>query len=188
MRCLILLSVISFFISCSENRESPVFVDYTKTLDSISAIYSKPQKGEYLVDIKSIFNKSDWDSIAFILPYQPLSYIENMNLCNIDFLMDTIKYVVGVEWNYGLLFVTRGCITSYSVVGGNPSFSEICGHSGPTVPILKRSNTLVKLVNIPGANGEQSFYFMPTNYPSEEELNDLKNRSESHQPIDSLRP
>lgn len=187
MKYLIFTFWISLLVSCSDKKQAAMFVDYNSTLDSISSIYSKPERGEYPIDLCLLFNNNLWDSIGFILPYLPIEDLDKMNLCNISFVRDTMKYVVGVEWNYGILFFKDNCITSYSVVGGNPSFGEIAGHYRPAIPILKRSDCKVKLINVPGENGVQSFYFVPLNYPTEEDRKGLEKYKEHPQPIDSLK-
>lgn len=60
-----------------------------------------------------------------------------------------------------MLFIEKNCVTSYAVVGGNPSFIYLEGWNRKLIPILKRSDCLVKFINIPSDNGEQSFYFVP---------------------------
>jgi hypothetical protein len=175
------------FLSCSDKKYDPTFINYNKALDSLSLLYSLPQREEHKIDLCALFNKSSWDSIAFIFPYLPERDLDDIYFCNVNEIKDTMRYVVGVEWNFGLLFLKNNCVESYSVVGGNPSFVEIVGKDRPSIPILKRSDCKVKLINVPGEGGRQSFFFIPLNYPMEEELKKLEPLYELPRPIDSLK-
>jgi len=183
---ILLFSII--LLSCAnEKKRGIAFIDYSKTLDSISTLYSKPERGVYPIDLCQLFNKSEWDSIAFVFPYLPIQDLNSINFCNMNDVKDTMEYVVGVEWNFGLLFLKGNCVDSYSVVGGNPSFVEILGRDRPSIPILRRSDCKIHLLNVPSESGPQSIFFMPSDYPTLEDTKELKERmAKPMQPIDSL--
>ena len=73
-------------------------------------------------------------------------------------------YVVRREWNYGLIFLKKNSVVSYSVVGGNPSFFEIVGKHAPAIPIIGRSECERILINVPGKSNKQDFFFIPMDY------------------------
>lgn len=152
-------------------------------MDSLSSRYSNPQRGEHPVNLCLLFNKNSWDSIAFITPYLPTNELDNIDFRNMtSSLRDTMYYVVGREWNYGLIFLKKNSVVSYSVVGGNPSFSEIMGKDAVGIPIIGRSECERKLINVPSKNNKQSFFFVPLDYPS------LEMNEDSEEPLvlDSL--
>ncbi|SKC85019.1 hypothetical protein [Ohtaekwangia koreensis] len=178
------LWLVFFLFSCSEEKHEARFVNYTKELDSVTVVYGKPTKGEYIIDLSLVFNKNPWDSIAFILPYLPEKYLLKSDFCNLKSVRDTMQYVIETDWSCGLLFFKDNCIHSYSVIGGNPSFAEIIGKDRPAIPMLTRSNSKVKIINTPNTNGEQSFTLVPLNYPAvEAEPNERMKMI----PIDSLK-
>lgn len=167
--CNLLVIVICVFLgySCTDRKQIDL-ISYQNSIDSMRTQYYDSLTGEYVVDLCTLFNKTEWDSIVVVVPYTSISTLEGLGLCNLYLLRDTLDDMVDVEWNYGLLFTKGNCITSYSIVGANIGFNTIAGYTQRLMPIVKRRDCQVRLITV-DVNGNKSFLFNPL-HPSPEDL------------------
>lgn len=149
-------------LGCSaEKRSETSYLNYRVALDSITKTYASDDTTSNLIDLCALFKKTQWDSVAVILPYLPKKYLDEINFYGNTLAKDSMQYVIGVDWAQGLLFFNDNRLSNYSVIHGTPSFKDIEGLRRSAVPILKRSECQVMLVNVPSGDGDQSFFFLP---------------------------
>lgn len=175
-----ILSVSLLVVFCDQRSPDRVsFINYNSELDSITNLYSRFEVSYFAVDLCELFDKTPWDSMAIVLPY-----LSNECLNRVDFrgnksAKDTMEHVISVDWRQGLLFFKNGHLTYYSVISASPRFDKTLGDSTSSIPVVKRSECQVLLTNVPGPNGEHSFFFFPIDFVKRYKIGDLK-RLDAH--------
>ena len=104
------------FVASSCNvklKEQAEYLNYRLRLDSISVSNSSPQDTVKNVNLCSLFNINEWDSILIIRPYLPKKYLDAINFENSTEAKDSMEYVIGVEWAQGLLFFNKNELSNY---------------------------------------------------------------------------
>lgn len=180
-----LLGVVFLSCACNMNKEKRSdYLDYRTRLDSVVSIYSTPNDSTREIDLCSLFDKTEWDSIAIIRPYLPKEYLDGVDFSAMPEAKDSMEYVINVEWMQGLLFFKRNTLSYYSVIPANPSFSKIDDLTPRAIPILIPSKCKVDLVNVVGSDGDQTFYFVAKDYAST--VSEQESRKPPEGTLDSL--
>src|SRR5688500_16530016 len=162
-----ILAVLILSCACNMNKQKwSGYLDYRTRLDSVVSMYSTQNDSAREINLCSLFDKTEWDSIVIIRPYLPKEYLNGIDFNAMPEAKDSMEYVINVEWMQGLLFFRENSVSNYSVIPGNPSFSKIDELIPQTIPILIKSKCKVVLMNVVGSNGDQSFYFVPSDYAS----------------------
>lgn len=157
-----LLFLTTFITSCNVKTKEPTgYLNYRNKVDSIILINANAHDTVVNISLCRLFNKSDWDSIMIIRPYLPEKNLHGIDFKALPEAKDSMFHVIGVEWAQGLLFFKKNKLSSYSVIGGNPSFSRIDAEHPTVIPIIKRSNCQLLLKMTRSPSGYENMFFLP---------------------------
>lgn len=160
-----ILSISLLMVFCvQKNSDQVQFINYNDDLDSVTNLYSGSEVNSFAIDLCGLFDKTQWDSMAVVLPYLPDEYLDRVDFRGNEAAKDTMEHVISVDWRQGLLFFRNGHLAYYSVISASLRFDKTLGDSTSSIPVVKRSKCRVLLTNVPGLNGEHSLFFFPIDF------------------------